>query len=158
LARQLSERKGESVRSLLQDGQSLVISGDQLVELDNQIAGKPGEIIGKPGDHHQAVSQFQKMRGREHRLLTAITVSSLHKKETHLSVTKMSMRSLTDNEIQNYLKRDQPYDCAGSYKIEEAGISLFSSVTAEDFTSIQGIPMIWLCNKLKEYNCEFYRA
>jgi septum formation protein len=149
LAKRLSEAKGQSVSATAPD--SVVISGDQLAEID-------GEILGKPGDFQHALQQLKKLRGRTHRLLTAVTVFGPHKFETHLSVTELLMRPLKDDELSRYLEKDKPYDCAGSYKIEEGGISLFQSIECEDFTSIQGIPMIWLCNKLKEYNCEFFRT
>jgi septum formation protein len=151
LAKKLSYEKGQSVFKSLNKPDAVVVSGDQLAELN-------GEILGKPGSFEKARQQLKKLSSHTHRLLTAVTITAHTGSETFLEVTEMTMRALSDGEIERYLELDTPYDCAGSYKIEENGIPLFSSITGEDFTSIQGIPMIWLCNKLKEYNCEFFRT
>jgi len=150
LAQALSQKKGESVWQQLDDSNSLVISGDQVVSLN-------GRLLGKPGSYENAFKQLQKLSGNIHQLITAITVFGPSGFENHVSVTELKMRKLADSELSRYLKLDTPYDCAGSYKIEENGIALFESIVSDDFTAIQGIPMIWLCNKLKEHNCEFFQ-
>lgn len=151
LAQILSQKKGESVWHSLNDKNTLVISGDQVVEVNN-------EILSKPGSFEKALQQLQRLNGQTHRLLTALSIFSPAGFENHVSVTELKMRSLSNVELTHYLKRDTPYDCAGSYKIEENGIALFESIVSDDFTAIQGVPMIWLCNKLKEFNCEFFQT
>ena len=152
IAEELSSAKGKAVfAQLAASGPHLIISGDQLVNLK-------GTILGKPGTFDNAFAQLKKMQGHSHHLITSITLTTNNSVLTHSCLTELKMRQLTDSEITNYLHRDKPYDCAGSYKIEDSGIALFESVVSEDFTSIQGIPMIWLCNKLKEYNYEFFQT
>ena len=151
LALALSIEKGESIWSPAPDKNILVISGDQVAECE-------GQIIGKPGNFDSAVKQMQFLQNRTHRLFTALSLFGSNGNENHVSVTELKMRALNDREIQHYLQLDTPFDCAGSYKIEENGIALFSSIVSDDFTAIQGIPMQWLCNKLKEYNCEFFQT
>ncbi len=152
LAEELSLQKGLSVfNSYPQKNEILVLSGDQLVELDS-------EILGKPRNFENAVVQLQKLRNKTHRLMTAVTLISSKKIVKYTDVTSLKMHNLSDAEITGYLKKDQPYDCAGSYKIESRGIALFESVHTTDFTSIQGVPLIWLTNQLKEHNYEFFQS
>ena len=134
-------------RSITEHG--TVITSDQTVLFEN-------EILGKPKTFERAFAQLQKMQGEIHHLITAVVIRHADKFVHHVQVDQMQMRDLTDTEIKNYLELDQPYDAAGSYKIENAGITLFASVNCDDFTGIQGLPMIWLSQKLKEFNYEFY--
>jgi septum formation protein len=64
--------------------------------------------------------------------------------------TRLTMRSLTPEEALRYVERDQPLDCAGSYKIESLGISLFEKIETEDFTAIMGLPLIQVSQSLRE--------
>lgn len=149
VAETLSRGKAASLSSGL-NPQNALIAGDQLVHFQ-------GEIIGKSNNFETAFAQLRKMRGQTHELITAITL--LAKNETrHLNhITVLKMKNLSDDEIQNYLHIDQPYDCAGSYKIEKLGITLFSEIQCSDFSAIQGIPLIWLSNQLKEMGYEFFK-
>ncbi len=143
-AKQLSEAKAKSISS---DG--LIITSDQTVVFNN-------EILGKPKTFEKAFQQLKKMQGNTHLLITAVTLKNGSELRTFVQVDQMHMRSLSDSEISNYLKLDEPYDAAGSYKIENSGITLFTRIQCQDFTGIQGLPMIWLTAQLKEYNYEFY--
>lgn len=129
---------------------ALIIAGDQLVSFN-------GILLGKPLNFETAFNQLQGLRGHTHQLVTAMALLSNSRLETFVEVTQLKMKSLTDAELANYLLRDKPFDCAGSYKIEESGIVLFESVETSDFSAIQGIPMIWLSNRLKEYGYEFFQ-
>lgn len=149
IAENLSRGKALSLRRLLNSENLLIIGGDQLVNLD-------GEIIGKSKTHEKAVQQLQKMRGKTHELITAVTLVS-EKEVRHINhITRLTMHRLSDQEIQHYLLRDQAYDCAGSYKIEKSGIALFSQIECSDFSAIQGLPLIWLSNQLKEMGYELF--
>jgi septum formation protein len=143
-AEQLAYAKARSI-----DQKGLVITSDQTVLFDN-------EILGKPKTFERAFSQLQKMQGEIHHLITAVVIRCDDQYTHHVQVDQMQMRQLTDSEIKNYLLTDQPYDAAGSYKIESSGITLFASIHCDDFTGIQGLPMIWVSQKLKEYDYEFY--
>ena len=147
VAEALSRGKAKS----LHRGDAVVIAGDQLVNF------KSG-ILGKPHDFKTAKTQLQKMRGTQHQLITAVTIQTF---ETviHLNhLTNLTMRNLSDSEIENYLKKDEPYDCAGSYKIEKSGLLLFSHIETDDFSAIQGLPLLWIAEKLKELGYEFFKT
>lgn len=128
----------------------LVIGGDQLVSFK-------GNILGKPGSFEKAFKQLKLMQNNDHKLVTCVCLVLPNEVVIpYKHTTRLYMRALNDNEIANYLQADKPYDCAGSYKIEEKGISLFNKIEGDDYTAIQGLPMIWLCNQLKEHNYEFF--
>lgn len=149
VAETLSRGKAESLKSFLTPD-TLLIAGDQLVHFQ-------GEIIGKSKNYENALSQLKKMRSQTHELITAVTLLS-SKEARHINhITHLKMKSLADAEIQGYLLQDEPYDCAGSYKIEKSGITLFSDIQCSDFSAIQGIPLIWLSNQLKEMGYEFFK-
>ena len=128
---------------------AVVIGGDQLVDFD-------GNIIGKSKTFEKAKEQLQAMAGRTHNLITSIAI--LHEDQKHIlnHISKMKMKKLTSTEIENYLKLDLPLDCAGSYKIERSGICLFEKIETDDFSAIQGMPMMWVSQKLKELGYELF--
>ena len=153
LAEELSEQKGLSVfQNFNLQPQELILSGDQLVHFNQQIWGKPQNF-------QNAFQQLKAMNNKWHELITSISLFSAHKKQTHTSVMKLKMRHLTDQEIENYLKLDQPYDCAGSYRYEKNGWLLFEKIEGDDLSCIQGVPMIWLTQQLKkDFNYELFSA
>lgn len=120
----------------------VVIGGDQLVSLH-------GEVLGKPGTPENAFQMLKKMQGQTHLLITAICVFDGDEFETYTNVTELEMHALSDDKIKAYIALDNPLDCAGSYKIEKHGIKLFRKIITEDFTAIQGLPLIKL-NELLE--------
>lgn len=119
-----------------------VIGSDQLVDLDGQVLGKPGSV-------EAAVQQLLAMSGRCHRLLTAVCVVSGRDRHEFVNETRLWMRTLTAAEALRYVQRDQPLDCAGSYRIEGAGIGLFERIETDDFTSIMGLPLMALAAELR---------
>jgi septum formation protein len=123
---------------------SIVVGSDQLVDLD-------GSLLGKPGEKDAAISQLMTMSGRSHRLLTAVCVLGPKRKAEFLNETLLTMRSLTRGEVERYIDRDQPFNCAGSYRIERLGISLFDQIRTEDFTAIMGLPLIRLGEVLRDF-------
>ncbi len=128
----------------------LIIAGDQLINLD-------GQILGKAHDFDRAFSQLKSMNGRKHELITAVTLRTTEQ-IIHLNhVTQLYMKNLTDDEISNYLKKDTPYDVAGSYKIEESGIILFAKIETDDFSAIQGLPLLWVSQQLKGMGYELFK-
>lgn len=122
---------------------SVFIGSDQVVALGQKIYGKAH----KP---ELAQQQLRELSGKTHQILTALCVVRGSSVWGHLNVSEMFMRNLSDAQIARYVERDSPLDCAGSYKIEQSGISLFSKIICEDFTAIQGLPMIALYNHLIE--------
>ena len=128
---------------------TLVIGSDQVAVLD-------GDAIGKPMEHERAVAQLKSASGRRVEFLTAVCVLHAGRRETlqHTDRTSVSFRQLTDRQIDSYLRRERPYDCAGSFKCEGLGIALFEAIETTDPTALQGLPLIWLTQALGHFGLE----
>jgi septum formation protein len=133
--------------SLRQEG-FVVIGGDQLVSLN-------GKILGKPKTFEKAVTQLMDLQNKTHEIITAIAVVTSDQIFEHTDVTKLTMKAFSKNEIEDYVKLDQPLDCAGSYKFEKNGAQLFSCVESEDLSSIVGLPLIKLQHILQNLGYDF---
>lgn len=140
LAEKLAFMKAESLKG----AGKVVIGGDQLVAFQ-------GKILGKPHTPEKAVEQILAMQGQVHDLITAICIFDGDKKIAFTDITRLEMKKLSRIQAERYVTLDQPLDCAGSYKIEKHGIMLFEKIESQDFTAIQGLPLIAL-NKILE-NC-----
>lgn len=139
LAQTLARKKAESLA-----GPDLcVIGGDQLVSFE-------GHVLGKPHTFEKACDTLAAMSGKTHELITAVHVITPSGHWDILDRTRLTLRNLSREQIENYVRADQPLDCAGSYKIEKRGISLFSQIESQDFTAIQGLPLIALTRILTE--------
>ena len=148
IAEILSKAKGDSVYR--HNMKATIISGDQLVEFQ-------GQILGKPGTKEKAIQQLTEMQGHAHELITSTTLIINSHTFQHNNHALMRMKNLTTGEIRRYVELDQPLDCAGSIKIEQHGISLFEKIECEDFSAIQGLPLIWLSNTLKRNGYELFK-
>ena len=143
LAARLALAKAEAVFASAA-GDTWVIGSDQVAELD----GRP---LGKPGSHAAAVAQLQSMSGREVRFLTALCLAGPDGRRLQaLDITTVRFRRLDDNEIERYIAREQPLDCAGSFKSEGLGIALFEQIDNRDPTALIGLPMIATARLLRE--------
>jgi septum formation protein len=143
LARQLARRKAETVSTTVRD--ALVIGADQLAILDDK-------VLGKPGDHQKAVEQLLAASGKSVTFLTAVCILDPvgRTRYEHVDKTTVHFRQFDRRLAETYLRHDEPYDCAGSFKIEGAGFVLFKSVKTDDPTALIGLPMIWLSDVLLE--------
>jgi septum formation protein len=140
LAEALARAKGESLRE--SEPGSTLIGSDQLVSFN-------GRVFGKPGDTSGAIDQLAAMSGQAHSLITAVVVWHEGRAYAHTNLTTMSMRVLEREEIERYVVADRPFDCAGSYKVEERGITLFERIETDDHTAIMGLPLIALTSILR---------
>ncbi len=133
-ARALAIGKAEALGA--QHPDAVIIGSDQMGELD-------GEALGKPQTAENARAQLRRMAGREHRLHTAVALHHRASGRTEALVDTHSlvMRALTDEAIADYVARDAPLDCAGSYRVESLGIALFERVRGDDFTAVIGLPL-----------------
>jgi len=143
LAWRLAMAKAEAVAALHPD--AVVIGSDQVCELD-------GQSLGKPGDHARAVEQLRALSGRGAVFHTAVAVACREGDfmQADLAPVRVVFRSLGDDEIERYLRLDQPYDCAGSAKSESLGIALLSSIDSDDPTALIGLPLIRTVRLLRE--------
>lgn len=139
----LSRAKAQIVAKRFPD--ALIIGSDQVALLD-------GQQIGKPLSHDNAVLQLSAMRGKTVEFYTALTLLNAvtGDMQTDVAITKVSFRSLSDDQIERYLKKEQPYHCAGSAKSEGLGIALISSIRGDDPNALIGLPLILLVSMLEK--------
>jgi septum formation protein len=135
LAVRLALAKAQAVAQRFPD--CVVIGSDQVADLD-------GLALGKPGTHQRAVFQLRQMRGKTVIFQTAVAVVCLQSgfSQESLASVKVCFRNLDDEEIENYLRIEQPYDCAGSAKSEGLGIALLDAIESDDPTALVGLPLI----------------
>jgi septum formation protein len=143
LALRLAQLKARSVHATWPD--RLIIGSDQVAVVDRT-------ILGKPGTHARATEQLALMRARVVRFHTGLCVLNSHtaREQTALVTINVQMRNYSDAQIERYLRADEPYDCAGSARIEGLGISLVERLDGEDPTALIGLPLIALCRMLRD--------
>jgi septum formation protein len=122
-----------------------IIGGDQIAALEEEGGWR---ILGKPGTAPAALEQLVHLAGRTHLLFTAIAVLQRGTVLRHTDVTALRMRALTRDQLARYIDADQPLDCAGSYKLEARGITLFERIDSGDHSAITGLPLIALTGML----------
>lgn len=142
LARRLAAAKASAVAA--RQPSAVVIGSDQVADLD-------GESLGKPGDHEHATEQLRRMSGRTIVFQTAVTVACEEQgfAQSALVPVTVRFRRLGVREIEHYLRAEQPYDCAGSAKVETLGIALLEAVESDDPTALIGLPLIKTCELLR---------
>ncbi|MBL8399591.1 Maf family nucleotide pyrophosphatase [Accumulibacter sp.] len=148
-ALRLSEAKARAVASSHRD--ALIIGSDQVACLD-------GQIFGKPGTHDNALRQLQVMRGRRVNFFTGLCLLNARTGNVHRRgvATLVTFRNLTDEEIESYLHKEKPYNCAGSAKSEGLGIALIARIDGEDPNALIGLPLIALCDLLRIENVSVF--
>ncbi len=117
---------------------ALVIGSDQVCALGDRVLGKPGNAAG-------ARAQLADLSGRTAQFFTAVAVVGIHAGlwKQHLDETRCVFRTLTAGEIELYVEAERPFDCAGSFKVEGLGITLFERIESQDPTALIGLPLIW---------------
>lgn len=145
-ALRLAQAKAQAVS--VKYPQAVVIGSDQ-------VAACGDAVLDKPGDATRARAQLAALSGTVAHFYTACVVMAPGIKEgagalPHLDITTVHVRSLSVAEIARYVEREQPYDCAGSFKVEGAGIALFSRIESEDPTGLIGLPLIFVAQALRQ--------
>jgi septum formation protein len=135
LAQRLALAKAHAVATKFPH--AVVVGSDQVADLH-------GEPLGKPGTHERATAQLRRMRGQTVIFQTALAVVCQQTGfvQQDVAQVKVLFRDLTDAEIENYLRAEQPYDCAGSAKSEGLGIALLERIDNDDPTALIGLPLI----------------
>ena len=143
LVARLAEAKARAIAPEFCD--ALIIGSDQVAVLENK-------ILGKPGNHQAAVEQLRHASGKRVDFLTGLCLYNTKTRHAQVSVVPYTVvfRELSLEEIDDYLRREQPYDCAGSFKSEGLGIALFQAMEGQDPNALIGLPMIELCRLLAE--------
>ena len=147
LAQRLALAKAQAVAQRFPD--CVVIGSDQVADLD-------GQALGKPGTHERATLQLRQMRGKTVIFQTAVAVVCMETgfSQQSLAPVKVQFRALDDTEIENYLRLEQPYDCAGSAKSEGLGIALLDAIESDDPTALVGLPLIRTSRMLRAAGIE----
>lgn len=119
--------------------QGLIIGSDQVAAID-------GQILTKPGSYEVAKRQLLQCSDRTVYFYTGLSLlnTASHKLHSAVETTSVEFRDLGEEQVERYLHREQPYDCAGSFKVEGLGISLFRKITGEDPNTLIGLPLIRL--------------
>jgi septum formation protein len=143
LARRLAEAKALAVAERFPA--AIIIGCDQVAHCD-------GEIFGKPGTHANAVRQLRALSGRAVLFHTAVCVHDAMDGSTEVRVVpcRVTFRALDNAAIERYLRKEQPYDCAGSAKSEGLGIALIARIEGDDPNALVGLPLIALVDLLRE--------
>lgn len=142
LANRLARAKAEVIAR--RHPGSVVIGSDQVA-----LFGR--EVIGKPGNPERCIEQLKRMSGERLAFHTAVNVihSDTGSNESHLDITTVQFRKLTAEEIERYVARERPVNCAGGFKAEALGITLFERIESQDPTALIGLPLIWLSSALR---------
>ena len=124
--------------------QSLVIGSDQ-------VAACQGEILDKPGDAARCRGQLTRLSGQTAQFYTACVLLGAHPSThlAHVDTTTVVFRALSAGEIERYVERERPFDCAGGFRVEGSGIALFEYIESQDPTALIGLPLIWLAAALR---------
>jgi septum formation protein len=141
LALRLAGEKAAEVHAREPD--AFVIGSDQVADLDSR-------VLGKSGDFETAVAQLRAMSGREVAFHTALCIIGPEFRESAVDTTRVRLRDLGDDEIVRYLEAEPAFDCAGSFKAEGLGISLFESIDSRDPTALVGLPLIATARLLRK--------
>ena len=141
LVQRLAEQKARKIAEVHPN--ALIIGSDQVAVLD-------GQILGKPGNHQNAMKQLSAASGKAVNFLTGLALynSQTKRMQSLVEPFEVSFKQLSEQQIDFYLKQEQPYQCAGSFKSEGFGISLFSKLNGDDPNSLIGLPLIRLIDML----------
>ena len=151
LAERLALAKAQALAQAAPE--AIVIGADQVADVD-------GVAIGKPGDHARATAQLRAMSGRTIVFQTGVAVvraATGFAAVRRVPVT-VRFRTLSDAEIEFYLRAEQPYDCAGSAKCETLGIALLEAIDSDDPTALIGLPLIRTAALLRAAGLDPLRA
>jgi len=144
--KRLASEKAEALRA--EYPRHWIIGSDQTCVVDNT-------PVGKPGSESRALEQLERVQGRSITFLTALCLLAPDGKRYELTEPfTVNFRSLPTDVLRQYIEIEQPLDCAGSFKVEGLGINLFSSMDGRDMNALIGLPLIGLCDLLREAGLE----
>ena len=140
MAARLSEVKAKAIRH----PNALIIGSDQVAAVGDQQLHKPGYV-------NRAIQQLKFISGRTVKFYTGVSLwnTAMDRCQTEVVQYKVTLRDLNRHEVEAYVKADSPLDCAGAFKCERLGISLMQVLEGADPTALEGLPLIALCNMLR---------
>jgi len=141
----------QKAKSLAEKYDDALIIGSDQVFVDAR-----HRVLGKPGSPDKAVEQLMEMQGRKHTFYTGLAIydSASGDHLAEFETYTVSMRELTEEQVKHYVNKENPIDCAGSFKIEGLGIALMEKMSGNDYTSLIGLPLILLVNMLSHFGVE----
>ena len=141
LVERLSIEKAQAVRA--RHAASLIIGSDQ-------VAVRDGCIVGKPGNHENNVTQLAKVSGRRLEFRTGVCLLNSATGRVQCEVVPFAVvfRRLSPAQIESYVSKERPFDCAGGFRAEGLGLALFQSMQGDDPTALMGLPLITLVRLL----------
>jgi septum formation protein len=122
---------------------------DAVVIGSDQVASLGSRVLDKPGDAANCRAQLALLSAQTARFHTGCAVIANGERLVHLDTTSVTFRALSPEEIDRYVERERPFDCAGGFKVEALGVTLFESVESRDPTALVGLPLIWLASALR---------
>ena len=148
LVKHLSYRKAESLSRHFTD--ALIIGADQV------FVDPRSRILGKPAGRDEAIQQLRAMIGQKHSFYTGVTVFDAATGEAASDFSEFSvvLRNLSDEQIESYIDREKPFDCAGSFRVEGLGIALMEKMEGDDYNSLIGLPLIKPTGLLERFGIE----
>jgi len=143
LVRRLAEAKARAVAEYYPE--ALIIGSDQVAVIE-------GRILGKPGSHERAVAQLRMTSGKRLEFLTGLCLLNSRTGAVQVDIVPFAVlfRPLSNEQIDSYLRREQPYHCAGAFKSEALGIALCERFEGDDPTALIGLPLIRLTRMLEQ--------
>ena len=140
----MAERLSQAKAKAIKHPNALVIGSDQVAVVGNQQLHKPGSV-------NRAVAQLEFISGRTVEFYTGVSLwnTATNRCQTEVVQYKATLRDLNRHEIEAYVAADSPMDCAGAFKWECLGISLMQALEGADPTALEGLPLITLCNMLR---------
>lgn len=146
-ARALRLARDKAAVVAMQHPAAIVIGSDQVASLGDEHGAV---VLHKPGDRTTCRGQLTVMSGQVARFDTAVVLRLGGVELAHTEPTRVHFRVLTPAQIEHYMDREPAFDCAGGFKCEGLGVTLFQSVETRDPTALVGLPLIWVCEALRE--------
>jgi septum formation protein len=142
LVHRLAKAKAQAVAERFPE--SVIIGSDQ-------VAVNGRTILGKPGTADRCIQQLSDASGQRVLFHTGVHIIDLRNRrhEAHVDTTTVHFRALSAEEIRRYVEKESPLDCAGGFKVEALGITLFERVDSQDPTALTGLPLIWVSGALR---------
>lgn len=158
LVSRLSKNKAITVFNLIKEEKNykqdtIIIASDQVAVINNQ-------IYGKPENYSNACEQLRLFSNNTIKFITGLAVISYNsntKKQSYFythEISEIKLKKLTNEQINNYILKEEPYECAASFKVEGLGISLVDGINCRDFNAIIGLPIIKLVKILSKINID----
>lgn len=127
---------------------------DAVVIGSDQVAARGDRLLHKPGCAARALEQLLACQGEAVDFYTAVAVTAGARVSSHVDHTRVVFRSLPRRSLEYYITAEAPFECAGGFKAEGLGITLFERIESEDPTALIGLPLIWLAAALRDFGLD----